>query len=401
MELCPSGPLYLELGNGIQSVLERLSQKSTSRATCSIDSVVLRGRYCRFIDTHVSPDEIRDVLRMASCLPNLKRLSLLRLRVPVTAITPCLPQILSLQSLELRSICLSGSPKELQALAHALVQNSSITKISLADCRPPGSCDRLDALVRALGDMPSLQHVELDMMELSRWLSSVQSFCHFLTKASQLKTLSLSYMRLPHDYVLTLTEALTSPTSSLLQELYLDRCDSLSPQSAWAMAQMLRNNSSLKQLHIVVKHYEDAIPMAQALEHNTSLVKLLLRTYHYPRVVRPAVYQAFRQMLERNCSLLYLEMFQGHPMRPWLELSDPTLQIFLKVNRAGRAKLMQANCTNEQWVATIIASKDDVDCSFYFLSQNPTVCQINTTTTTTSTTDGDQANSGSRSSKLR
>ena len=397
MELCPTGPLYLEVGNGIQSVMERLSQKTTSRATSAIDSIVLRGRFCRFIDTHVSPEEINDVLRMASCLPNLKRLCLLRMRVPVSAITKLLHLAASsgiggglnlLEELELRSIVLAGSRSEMRDMAVALEQHATLSKITLADCRPEAGgatrSNHLDAVITALGKMVSLSDVELDMMELSRWLQSTVSFQQFLL-GGHLKRLSLSYMRIPEDYILAMADAFANPNGCSVEEVCFDRCDSLSQQSALVMAQMLRRNTSLTKLKLVVKDYDDAIPIAQALQRNTSsgLKHLFLRTYDHQRNgVSPTVYQAFKTMLEHNYTLEYLEMFQGHPMRPILSL-DPTLNFYLKVNRAGRHRLMscarnnhRGEASNQEWVQTIIAARLDLQCSYYFLSQNPSVCQV-------------------------
>lgn len=373
MELCPSGPLYLELGNGIQAVLKRLS---TSRETSSIESLVLRGRYCRFIDTHVSPDEIQDVLRMASCLPNLKRLSLLRLRVPMSAITQTLlMQQRSLEELELRSICLWGNQRECKEMGHALAQHATLTKISLADCRPEGGCDKLDALLMGLSLMPALHSVELDMMELSRWLAHMESF-QMLLRAKNLKRLSLSYMRLSEDYINAIAQALTTDECPI-EELFLDRCDSLGPSSVHAMATMLQHNTRLKALHLVLKNYQDSIPLANALHqarHTSRLQTLLLRTYHHPRIVQKEVYQAFHQMLQDNCVLTHLEMFQGHPIRPLLGECWPVLQFFLQLNRAGRAKLMMGQeVSNEEWIRTILDARQNLDCSFYFISQNPSV----------------------------
>ena len=399
MELCPTGPLYLEVGNGIQSVVERLSQKTTSRATSAIDSVVLRGRFCRFIDTHVSPEEINDVLRMASCLPNLRRLCFLRMRVPVSAITNILKVASNsgiggglnlLEELELRSIVLSGGLADIRDLGLALEQHTTLTKIALADCRPEGGTtgndnnNHLDAVITALGKMVSLTDVELDMMELSRWLQSTASFREFLS-GGHLKRLSLSYMRIPEDYILSMADTLAcrNPKSSV-QEVCFDRCDSLSQQSTLVIAEMLRHNSSLTKLKLVVKDYDDAIPIAQSLGINTQsgLKYLFLRTYNHQRnSVSHNVYLAFKTMLEQNYTIEYLEMFQGHPMRPILAL-DPTLNFYLKINRAGRKRLMwcqQNKCieaSNEEWVRTIIASRLDLQCSFYFISQNPSVCQV-------------------------
>lgn len=374
MELCPSGPLYLELGNGIQAVLKRLS---TSRETSSIKSLVLRGRYCRFIDTHVSPDEIHDVLRMASCLPNLKRLSLLRLRVPMSAITQTLRmQQQSLRELELRSVCLWGNQRECKELGHAVSQHATLTKISLADCRPEGGCDKLDAVLLGLSLMPALTRVELDMMELGRWLAHTESF-RMLLGAKNLKRLSLSYMRLSDDYINLIAQALTNEDCPI-EELFLDRCDSLGPSSVYAMATMLQHNTRLRALHLVLKNYQDSIPLANALHaarHASGLQTLLLRTYHHPRTVNPEVYQAFRRMLEENCVLTHLEMFQGHPIRPLLGEHWPVLQFFLHLNRAGRAKLMMGapQASNEEWIRTIVGARQNLDCSFYFISQNPSV----------------------------
>ena len=405
MELCPTGPLYLEVGNGIQSVVERLSQKTTSRATSAIDSVVLRGRFCRFIDTHVSPDEINDVLRMASCLPNLRRLCFLRMRVPVSAITDIL-HVASrsgiggglnlLEELELRSIVLSGSLEDMRDLGFALEQHTTLKKIALADCRPESSESMgheinmnenhyLDSVITALGKMVSLTQVEFDMMELSRWLQSTTSFQKFIS-GGHLKRLSLSYMRVPEDYILSMADALSchDPLSSV-EEVCFDRCDSLSKQSTFVMSEMLRRNTSLTKLKLVVKDYDDAIPIAQALTYNTcsGLKHLFLRTYsHLHNSIGHNVYQAFKTMLEHNFTIEYLEMFQGHPMRPILAL-DPALNFYLKINRAGRNKLLSlqrqsisTEASNDEWARVIIASRLDVQCTYYFLSQNPSICQV-------------------------
>ena len=577
MELCPSGPLYLEIGNGIPSVMERLSQRNlTSRMSASIrnsnhgattttttsistshcltntttaatdannnnnlsssptttttvlptvlpvkpqpqqrttttgtESVVLRGRYCRFIDTHVAPDEIIDVLRMASCLPRLQRLCLLRLKMPLRALTYVLRQQASradgnhmntcmyssagldcLQELELRSLILSASQEEMQEFALALQEHPSLTKIVLADCRPEGgTCRTLDALLVALSQMKHLTTLHLDMMELSRWIQSVSSFQNVLAGALSLQNLSLSYMRIPEEYIVALAETLTpshvTPTTSTpfphsassippspsltsnplynynnnnitttatttqLQELCLDRCDSLSEESAWVVAEMLGQNGSLVKLQLVVKSFVHAIPMACALQQNkaSQLQELSLRTYHnhdaimnhpaaaaaaaaaaaHPpppptaaaerqqgrrrsppatatgttasrpddNIPTPSVYDAFSEMLQHNYSMLKLELLQGHPMRP-MWATDPTLNFFLKVNRAGRRRLlvdhnrMATETTNgngksttmdtqqqhqyELWWETIIAARADVECSFYFLSLNPSLC---------------------------
>jgi hypothetical protein len=421
IDLYPTGPLYLEIGNGIQPVIERLSQKTKSRAAATnnnrenaaappvhntIDSVVLRGRYCRFIDTDVSHEEINDVLMMASCLPHLKRLSLRRLQIPIAAITKALtPQDTDvgrrssssntnhnsgLQELELRSICLSGTLKEMEDLAQALSQHSTLIKISLADCRPEGgSCHVLDPLLVALARMPSLKTVELDLMEITRWLQSEESFSKLFhgSNSNNLRTITLSYMRVPEETIAAMAMALQ--TNTTLEELYLDRCDSLSRQSTLYMAQMLQHNTSLKKIKMVVKDYEDAIPIAVVLQkYNSTLKSLFLRSYHQQVTVSPRVYQAFLTMLQNNYSLEDLYTFQGNPMTQ--EKTDSTLNFYLKLNRAGRGRLMNHRSTrnddtidmeedeqqvsNDEWVKSIIKSRADVECSFYFLSQNPSVC---------------------------
>jgi hypothetical protein len=83
-------------------------------------------------------------------------------------------------------------------------------------------------------------------------------------------------------------------------------------------------------------------------------------------------------MLQDNYVLEELEMFQGHPMRPLLGEYWPVLQFYLQLNRAGRRKLMNPAVTvsNEEWIQTILDARENLNCSFYFISQNPTVLSI-------------------------
>lgn len=402
-DMLPEGPLYLEVGNGIKHVMQRLSKKSHTRAyemSSSIDCVVLRGRYSRFIDTHVSYEELYGVFTMTSCLTHLKRFSIRRLQIPI----PVLANLLrhdqlrkggggggegrsnddnhskteggggGLEEIELRSICLAGSRREMEEFAQALQSHTSLTKISLSDCRPEGgSCRVLDPVFIALASMTALQDLEIHLMELPRWLGSVDYFEQLFR--GHLRSLTLSYLRIPESFIIGMTESLKNNHS--MEYLYLDRCDSLTPQSAYCMAQMLRENTRLKRLKLVVKRYEDCIPIAEALEtENSTLTSLFLRSYHQDEV-SPYVYDAFLSMVQKNYSLRELFAFVGDPVTP-LMYPDPILTFYLKLNKAGRGKLLakeETTATNEQWVEVIIASKDDIQCTYYFLSQNPSVCQ--------------------------
>ena len=395
LDMLPEGPLYLEVGNGIKHVMEKLSKKTYKRSSersSEIDFVVLRGRFSRFIDTRISNEELFGALTMLSCLPYLKQLCLRRLQIPIPALTNVLlydelkakqsdysnSKQQGLEELELRSICLSGSRREMEELAQALKSHSSLKKISLADCRPEGgSCRHLDSIFLALAKMPRLEELELDLMELPRWLNSQQQSFQGLIQYGNLRSLTMSYMRIPESYITILTEALKD--NHVLKHLYLDRCDSLTRQSTLNMAQMLRENSCLEKLKLVVKKYEDAIPIAEALEtSNSTLTALFLRSYHQLEV-SPQVYEAFLSMTQRNYSLQELYTFIANPMiYPDVH---PTMKFYLTLNKAGRGKLMGGRCgsweaeeaPNEEWIETIISTRADTACSYYFLSHNPTV----------------------------
>ena len=137
---------------------------------------------------------------------------------------------------------------------------------------------------------------------------------------------------------------------------------------------MLQENDCLKTLKLVVKKYEDAIAIAQALEtKNSTLTSLFLRSYHQVEV-SPQVYDTFLSMIQRNCSLRELYTFIANPVTyPNLH---PTIKFYLKLNKAGRGRLMgeeSQSATNEEWIRTIISTKNDVACSYFFLSQNPSI----------------------------
>ena len=49
----------------------------------------------------------------------------------------------------------------------------------------------------------------------------------------------------------------------------------------------------------------------------------------------------------------------------------------MRLNEVGRGKLLRnGNATREAWVDILIACTDDLDCLFYFLKTNPSICQF-------------------------
>lgn len=54
---------------------------------------------------------------------------------------------------------------------------------------------------------------------------------------------------------------------------------------------------------------------------------------------------------------------------------DPTIDFYLKLNRAGRNKLL-GGATRIDWINAINANSDDVSMSFYLLSNQPQLCAV-------------------------
>ena len=113
---------------------------------------------------------------------------------------------------------------------------------------------------------------------------------------------------------------------------------------------------------------EYGLGIAEALLVNTSLKSLDVWAWGGDISAQGSqtITKAFTNMLLSNRVLKFLT-FQG------LDWTNPEIDFYLRLNRAGRHHLLQCLEEKSSWTNALVKHKDDTDVCFYFLSLNPNI----------------------------
>jgi hypothetical protein len=224
-------------------------------------------------------------------------------------------------------------------------------------------------LALALSNIPTLREVEVSFAAST----NIETLLH-----SSYSLQSLAIRDGNNEYI-TVDKLCTSIALALhnhrtLQYFNLEK--SIGPTGVLAICDMLKVNKSLKRLDFSFTCGPSDIDIdpllqaiASALKVNTTLTELCLTC---ESSVSPSNKgkDAILDMLLHNYALKNFRSLEDDA-----ELNAQT-DFYLKLNRIGRGNLLQRaeDGSKQQWVDMLIQQKDDLDCLFYFLSANPSLC---------------------------
>ncbi|CAB9520633.1 expressed unknown protein [Seminavis robusta] len=276
-----------------------------------------------------------------------------------------------------------------------------------------------------LPPFPWLQKLHLERLHVSE-----PSLNHILRCSPQLEELSLQSLVDPpqNAVLLSLARALSFPTEEhnnhnsscrlriLKLRFIFHNLHHLDEQAHNAFWEMLQHNHTLQEIHLTMNWRMDpydsiiGIPIAAALRHHTlqrlylhtriddnpqardNLKKSLILMAHALRdnetlrqfdfclagglrgYDQDQVYNLLRgpfqntDILEEQYSLERLGLW--YRAIGYLELTDK-MNFFLKLNQAGRGRLLLGNPTRRDWVDAVVANHSDVSVVFFLLSHNP------------------------------
>ncbi|CAB9517213.1 expressed unknown protein [Seminavis robusta] len=207
--------------------------------------------------------------------------------------------------------------------------------------------------VSRLCSMPNLSHVSLQIKPSSL----VQSICHQLCGNISVTQLDVDVSVFKHDKMMLAVEA---------------------------VAMLVRaNRPGLESLAIGVTCEGGLSPIIQALHTNDSLKTLKvamngIRHFSFGMLPQQTT-DAISTMLQHNYVLEQIQASNSNDEATVDTWSDPSIPFYLKLNRAGRGRLLRGassredwiGCCKEDWIDTIIANREDTSVVFYFLSKNP------------------------------
>ncbi|CAB9514728.1 expressed unknown protein [Seminavis robusta] len=392
--------LYLMLDDiartGPEDILKYIDSLITTPPTV-VESVFVKGAMSR--NAGRIPDAVSlSVFQALSGLTRVQRWEVSGdgrfggLYLPVQAMTValqhCPPNLLHLR---LGNVILtSASPTaalrcaDMQSLAQSLRKLPRLTSIDLVRCRteetiqqnhPEPAKMTLQPLVQAISSMSTLQQAMFCETVIS---GNTGLYLGELCKSPSLQKLWWKTMPgMTDDHIVSMAACLMNSTrTSSLRELTI-RSHGLGARAGYAIAELLRFNTTLQVINLDLGQAAYGIPIAAALHHcNTTLQCLDVWAWggELHSDSSRAITKVFTDMLEVNTSLKFLT-FQG------LDWTNPHIDYYLRLNRAERQRLVRDFADRKVWVDTLIRQKEDVDVIFHFLSLNPSILMRNGGTT--------------------
>jgi len=152
--------------------------------------------------------------------------------------------------------------------------------------------------------------------------------------------------------------------NKVLRELTI-RSHGLGQKAGEAIADLLLHNTTLQVANLDLDQASYGFPIAKALHTNTSLKCLDVWAWGdiSPKDSR-TITKVFTDMLQSNHVLKFLT-FQG------LDWTNPLVDFYLRLNRAGRQNLLQKFEDKAHWAKVLMKQKDDSAIVYHFLSLNP------------------------------
>jgi hypothetical protein len=230
-------------------------------------------------------------------------------------------------------------------LGKALHQHPGLVTVNLrnffANDWANTKADVLDPLLEALGTLPKVQHLELsgcgshalsgqDVRLLSTHALAV------VVGLPTLKHLELSFLELEDDHFATIAECLR------------------------------KNDCSLESLHLDYHKLDrDGFRfMMEALETNRQIKTLSLRSL---REIGDEGFDQAMNTLQLNYGIKALSMTASPSQQAQIDL-------FLRMNDAGRGRLREPTASLSEWVDVIAKSSDDIDLVRHLLQEIPELC---------------------------
>jgi hypothetical protein len=199
------------------------------------------------------------------------------------------------------------------------------------------------------------------------------------------------------EHLLDILQAISKSTT--LTSIYLGEFKS--PELVHGLAEMIRINQSLVSLEVDFRGSDEkevdsfCCAISKFLKVNKTIQTFVVYPINMaPTHIGEMGRGAILNMLEHNTSLIFLDlMFDEHAHEDNENDDDMSCETddgvhastddfkfkkdnFLKMNELGRELLLtKGNVLNSEWIRFMDAVRDDLDCLFYLVRANPTICR--------------------------
>lgn len=365
------------------------------KANQSVKHVCFSGTFVR----ELQDEHWRTMLGAVGHLVSLEELQIWCSTIPVSVFRETLLAAKGLRKLYFFRVTLAGDQEDFDLLAEALRDHPSLSDFRVGgfQTQTENANISLDCVVRALARTPRLQVVSLQLtgfqtpvpfsgealaslfhsptltdLYLSRLGLMEEHFAVISTgiaESQTLKLLDLFGNNVDNYHVILIAQALEK--NSTLETLVLPcPTEDLSMESCAAISQTLQVNKTLVTLNLPRSNLTDdgLLYITQGLTVNATLKKIEVGV---SKNLGDKGMEALQAMLEKNYQLERLVLSSVEK-----SIKDK-VEYYMRLNEVGRGSLLRdGKATREQWVEMLVAVAGDLDCLFYFLTMNPSLCQF-------------------------
>lgn len=266
--------------------------------------------------------------------------------------------------------------RKTKSIMNAIGALPALKKLVLHQSRfgGPPHMATLSAIRSAIDNTRCLKHLEIWGLEIVEGAEEdLQALARAIQRLKQLKTFKIWRFKMNEIQIRALLPVFQNPSIS---ELCLgDTSDGYLP-----IMDLLASNQTLVSLTLGVdRHLDDSVceKLAEVLESNHHLRFLSLSNFHLRHQsigfhlrdqssgISEKGQKALTRLMERNHFIHELKT-TGQP--------NADIAFYAKLNRAGRRLLFMNSTTKSQWVDVLSALEGDVECLFYVLQMNPSMC---------------------------
>lgn len=360
----------------------------------TVKHVCFTGAFVR----ELTGDQLLQMLEGVSHLVGLQQLQIWCSTLPVGTFAKLLQRADTLQIIFLFHVKLDGSQEDFNDFGNAIRHHPGLQELRFGGFEMIRDAISFDCVVEALGEAEKMQIVTLQLMNgnrnnrfsgaaLVKLMSSTTIQCLYLTRLGlgpehydavmhaiqtnkSIRVLDLFSNNIENDQLLQIVNVISG--NEILEMVVLPGLDDneFNDECSTAVSEMVKFNSSLISLYMPCSKFTDVglVQLAESLSVNTTLKKVEIAVSNKIGQVGIA---ALTKMLDKNYELERLVVDSKE------KSIKGKIEYYMRLNAVGRGPLINSGQANRvEWVNMLVSVCDDLDCLFYFISMNPTLCQF-------------------------
>jgi hypothetical protein len=340
-------------------------------------------------------------LKMLEGVGHLKKLEQLQIwcsTIPVDVFAHLLHKALKLRVVFFFHVRLDGSQQDFTQFSDAIHYHPSLSEFRFGGIDAVVETISFDCVLEALGRAEKMQVVTVQLMNGNRQNRFTGDALATLMSSKSITCLYLTRLGLGHDHYQAIATALTTNGNLRILDLFandvqndqlLQIVNSLSVNEglemvvlpglndldfndacSMAISDMIKINTSLASLYMPCSKFTDIglVHLSESLSINTTLKKVEIAVSN--KIGQQGM-DALTDMLVKNYELERLVVDSNE------KSIKSKIEYYMRLNAVGRGQLISSGQANRvEWVNMLVSVRDDLDCLFYFVSMNPTLCQF-------------------------